>query len=310
MNPDIKYTPVAVDVGKNALQIQTEKENFGISNDAKGHASFIEKLRAIQKALVVMEASGGYERPLIYALHQAKIKFCLVNPRRVRAFAISEGIKAKTDPIDAMVLRRFACEKNLKPSKAPNREQRELAALLDRRGQLNDHLTKEKNRLDKVESSILPSLKKMIDFINQEINETERMIRQKVKQDPKMNAMSNAMRGIDGVGEITAWTILAYMSEITELSRNESVSMAGVAPFNKDSGLTEKPRHICGGRGKIRKTLFMAAQSAAKCNQVIKPYVQGLRERGKAYRCAMVAAMRKLLLYIRSILKKLEKSLA
>lgn len=310
MNPDIKYTPVAVDVGKNALQIQTENENYGISNNAKGHASFTKKLKAIKDSLVVLEASGGYERPLIYALHQAKIKFCLVNPRRVRAFAISEGIKAKTDPIDAMVLRRFALEKNLKPSKAPSQEQRELAALLDRRNQLNDHLTKEKNRLDKVESSILPSLKRVIDFITQEINEMERMIRQKVNQDPKMNAMSVAMQGIDGVGEITAWTILSYMPEITELSRNEAVSMAGVAPFNKDSASIQRPRHICGGRGKIRKTLFMAAQSAAKYNQVIKPYVEALRERGKAYRCTMVAAMRKLLLHIRSILKKLEKPLA
>ena len=310
MNPDIKYTPIAVDVGKKSLQIQTEKANFGISNDAKAHASLIKKLKTITNPLVVLEASGGYERPLIYALHQANIHFSLINPGRVRAFAISEGIKAKTDPIDAMVLRRFALEKKLKPSRAPSNDQKELAVLMDRRSQLTDHLTKEKNRLDKTDSSILPSIKKMIDFINQEINEIEGMIRQKIKKNSKMTAMSTAMKGIDGVGDITAWTILSYMPEITELSRNEATSMAGVAPFNKDSGSTEKKRRICGGRGKIRKTLFMATKSAAQCNQVIKPYVEALQKRGKPYKSAIVAGMRKLLLHIRSIMKKLEISLA
>ena len=309
MNPEYKYTPIAVDVGKQSLQVQTETKNYDTPNNAKGHVSFIKVLKKMNNPLVVLEASGGYERPLIYALHQAKIKLCLVNPSRVRGFAASEGIKAKTDPIDAMVLRRFAMEKKLKPSRVPGSIQIEFAALMDRRNQLNNHLTKEKNRLDKTDASMLPYIKKMIDFINQQINEIEQKIRQKIKKHPEMTAMSDAMKSINGVGEVTVWTIFSYMPEITELSRNEAVSMAGVAPFNKDSSTIKKQRHICGGRAKIRKNLYMAAFSASKCNHVIKPYVDALKNRGKAHKWAMVAAMRKLLIHIRSVLIKLEISL-
>jgi len=310
MNPKSKYNPVAVDVSKRTLQIQTEDKSFNVSNDAKGHQKLIDCVKNVQNPLIVFEASGGYERPLKRALHHANIALCLVNPIRVRAFAVSEAIKAKTDPIDAMVIRCFAVEKNLKPTKAVQSEHEQLAALLDRRSQLNDHLTKEKNRLDKSEESILLFIREMIHQIEDQINAVERAIRNLIKSHEALSEKTRAVQEIDGIGEITTWSILAYMSEITRCSRNEAVALAGLAPFNRDSGSMQKPRHIYGGRSKIRTCLYMAAQMAARYNDVIKPYVEGLRERGKPYKCAIVAAMRKLLLHIRSILKKLEKSIA
>jgi transposase len=138
----------------------------------------------------------------------------------------------------------------------------------------------------------------------------ESAIRALIKKQNLELAFSKAMKNIDGVGEITAWTILAYMPEMITLSRNETVAMAGLAPFNRDSGQAQKPRRIFGGRAKVRKCLFMAAQSAARFNPVIQQYVQSLRDRGKPYKCAIVAAMRKLLLHIRTILKNTQKSLA
>lgn len=310
MNPKSRYNPVAVDVSKKTLQVQLEDKGFNVSNDAKGHQKLIDSMKNIQNPLVVFEASGGYERPLKKAMHHANIALCLVNPTRVRAFAISEGIKAKTDPIDAKVIRSFALEKNLKATKAIESEHEQLAALLDRRSQLSDHLTKEKNRLDKSEEWILPFIRKMIHQIEEQINTIELAIRNLIKSQEALSEKNKAIQEIDGIGEITTWSILAYMSEMTTCSRNEAVCLAGLAPFNRDSGSIQKPRHIFGGRSKIRTCLYMAAQMAARYNHVIKPYVEGLRERGKPYKCAIVAAMRKLLLHIRSILKKLEKSLA
>ena len=270
----------------------------------------IDSIKNIQKTLVVFEASGGYERALRKALDHANIALCLVNPTRIRAFAISEGIKAKTDPIDAMVIRRFALEKNLQATKPIQIEHEQLATLLDRRSQLVDHLTKEKNRLDKSEELIIPFIKKMIYLLEDQINSVELAIRSLIKGKKVLWEKSNAIQEIQGVGEITTWSILGYMPEITMRSRNEAVALAGLAPFNRDSGSTQKPRRIFGGRSKIRTCLYMAAQMAARCNHVIKPYVEDLRERGKPYKSAIVAAMRKMLLHIRSILKKVEKSLA
>ena len=125
-----------------------------------------------------------------------------------------------------------------------------------------------------------------------------------------LSAACKAIISVKGVGEITAWSLLAYLSELVHLKRNEAAALVGVAPFNQDSGKTNKRRSIYGGRAKVRKTLYMAAQSAARCNPVIKAYVLGLRERGKPYKCAIVAAMRKLIIHLQSLLKKSEISLA
>jgi transposase len=259
---------------------------------------------------VICEATGGYERALMTRLNQEHLPVCRVNPARVRAFARSEGVRAKTDPIDAHVLLRFAQEKELRPTKPVDPAQDRLAALLDRRSHLSEQIAREKNRLQNSCQQIHSSIKRVLRFLEKEEDRIEQHIRELLNQDVHLQAQAKALQRIQGVGEVTAWTILAYLGEITTLKRNEVVALAGVAPFNKDSGKMKGRRRIIGGRAKVRACLYMAATTAASHNPVIKPYVKRLRDQGKPYKCAIVAAMRKMLLHMRSELINLQPGLA
>jgi len=255
--------------------------------------------------MIIAEATGGYERPLMSMLFKYNITVALINPRLARAFAVSEGIKAKTDPIDADMLLRFAKEKSPRPTEYIGAEREELGALMDRRSQLTEHIAKEKNRLDKSPKSICGSIKKMIRLFDQELALIEARITKLIDSNEQMHAQSKLMQEVCGVGPNTAWSILAYLSEITALNRNQLVALAGLAPYNRDSGKYKGKRSIQGGRAKVRATLYMAAQTAAIHNPIIKTYVDRLRnEKGKPYKCAMTAAMRKILVHLQSLLKK------
>src|SRR5690606_1013877 len=216
----------------------------------------------------------------------------------------------KSDPIDAHMLLRFAREKKLAPTKAPKPEEAELAALLDRHDHLTEQLAREKNRLQNSPTTIHRSIKKMIRFIEKEIEVIDERIRKLIKSESTMRDHSRIMQSVVGVGEVTAWSILGHLREITVVGRNQAVALAGISPFDQDSGMFKGKRRIEGGRAKVRRCLYMAAQSAAVHNPHIKAYVDGLRARGKPYKCAIVAAMRKLLIHLQSILKNPEKCLA
>lgn len=308
--PNTPFDIVAVDVSKDSLQIKSDSCSLKIRCNPEDLARLLVFIKSLPNPFVVCEATGGYERFLLDALHKAKIPCRAVNPARVRAFAASEGIRAKTDPIDAGVILRFAHEKKLQPAPPPSALQQQLAAHLDRRNQLNMMASREKNHLENASKLAIQSITRHLKFLQKEVLQIEQKIRLLISSEPSLKIYTDTMTSVSGVGELTAWTILAYLSEITELGRNEVVALAGVAPYNRDSGKTSAKRSIFGGRAKVRKCLFMAAKSAAVHNAVIRPYVQGLRDRGKPYKCAIVAAMRKLLLYIQSLLKKSQLSLA
>ncbi len=299
---------VAIDVSKSTLQVQDERRAFVVSNDAKGHRKLLDHLRTCTNPLVVFEASGGYERDLLRALHEAGMPLTMVNPARVRAFARSEGVRAKTDPIDGKMILAFAKSKALRPMEAPSEALLKLAALLDRRGHLVEQLAREKNRLQNSEIFIHRSIKRMIRILEKEIAAIEEAIEKLLDSDPGLQSRAGIIESVKGVGKVTSWTLLAYLSEIEELDRNRLVALAGIAPFNRDSGKFSGRRSIIGGRAKVRKCLYMAAHTAASCNPVIAAYVQGLRDRGKPYKCAIVAAMRKLLIHIQSLMKKAQLS--
>jgi transposase len=261
--------------------------------------------------LVVFEATGGYERPLFDHLHAHGAPCVIINPRRLRAFAKSEGMKAKTDPIDAAMILRFAQEKKLCATTAPSPQQRHLADLLERRAQLVGFLAREKNRMQKAQTphpSVVASQRRILGVLEKELERIAQAIRQLVAGHASLQAPAKLLLSIKGVGEITAWTILAYLREINQLNRNQLVALVGLAPFNEDSGTSSKRRYIQGGRAKVRRALYMAAHSAASCNTVIAAYVHKLRARGKPYKCAIVAAMRKLIIHIQSLLKKSQLS--
>jgi len=296
----------AVDISKDKLDVCDDHGSLTVANSAEGIARLLERLAGPGRPLVVFEATGGYERLLIATLRKKKTPLVMVNPARVRAFANSEGVKAKTDPIDARMILKFARSKALRPLRLPSPSVLRLAALLDRRAHLVEELSREKNRLQNSDPLIHRSIKRMIRIMEKEVAAIEAAIEKTIDSKPQLRSAADIIQSIKGVGRVTAWHVLAYLDEIGQLNRNRLVALAGVAPFNRDSGKSKRRRSIQGGRAKLRKTLYMAAHTAARSNPVIKPYVRKLRERGKPYKCAIVAAMRKLLIHIQSLLKKSE----
>jgi len=309
MNPT-PHTLIAIDIAKQSLQIQGPDQGWSSPYDGAALGRLVKHFKSLGPLMVVCEATGGYERKLLSALHRARIPVCLVNPARVRAFANSEGIRAKTDPIDARVLLRFAQEKKLRPTPPPPPAQLKLAALLTRREHLTDMITQEKNRLQNSPSFIHPMIRKMLRSMQSQLKSLETQLTSLLAEDPQLQHIDQTIQSVQGVGPVTSWTLMAYLSEITSLGRNQIVALAGLAPFNRDSGQTRRRRSIQAGRGKVRKCLYMAAQSAARFNPVIRHYATRLLEQGKPYKWVMVAAMRKLLIHIQSLLKKNQISLA
>jgi transposase len=293
-------TLVAVDVSKDSLEVKTENLAFGTPNSKPGIARMLRRLGAADGLFVVCEATGGYERCLVDTLHGAGVPVCRANAARVRAFAASEGVRAKTDPIDAGVILAFAKEKELRPTVPQEPGRKKLAAYLDRRNHLKEMAAREKNRIQNSPEEIHALIRRSLGFIAGELENIERMIRETVRSDRQMAAQVGCLKGIKGVGEVTAWTVVAFLGEIDRLTRNQLAALAGVAPFNRDSGIFKGKRKIVGGRAKVRSVLYMAARTAATHNPVIKAYVEGLQSRGKPYKCVMVAAMRKLLIHMRS----------
>lgn len=306
--PTTEY--IAIDIAKDSLRVHTPTQQFTIANAPKGFAVLQKKLATFANPIVVCEASGGYERPLMRSMYKAGVAVARINPGRIRAYAQSEGIRAKTDPIDAKVIWRFAMEKKVRPTPPPEPNREQLAALMDRRAHLSEQLAREKNRLEKALKPIQRSIKRMLRSIEGEIALLDREIEKLIAADQQMSTQAIIIQSVKGVGKITAWSILAYLSEICHLKRNQVVALAGLAPFNKDTGKYQGKRCIQAGRAKVRRVLYMAVTSAAQHNPVIKPFVQRLLERGKPNKCAKVAAMRKLIIHIHSLLKNPSPSLA
>lgn len=304
MNPQTSQI-IAIDIAKDSLQVYTAEKQYKQANTPEGLKTLCSNLKSLNNPWVICEATGGYERGLMQALFAKKIPVHLANPARVRAFAGSEGIRAKTDPIDAKVLWLFAREKGprLRPSNPPPAYILKLSAVLDRRSQLTGELAREKNRLQMAHKAIASSIRKMIKFLERQISQLDQRITRLIENSPKLRKHYRTMLSVCGVGPVTAWTLLAYMPELNTLSRNQAVALAGLAPFAKESGKMHLPRCIQAGRAKVRKILYMAAQTAAQHNPVIKAYVQRLQQHGKPYKCAIVAAMRKLLIHIQALIK-------
>jgi transposase len=286
------------------LQTQSNEGASLLNYNLKGIKGIIKEAKSHPEMVVIMEATGGYERKLLDALHEANVPCARINPGRVRAFARSEGIKAKTDRIDARMILRFAQEKRLQPIPAPSDEQKQLAALLDRRSQLSGMLAEEKNRLQNSPKWILADIRGSIRSLKIKLQRMEERIQKLIQDSPSLREGAQIIQSIKGVGPVTTACVLAYLPEITRINRNQLAALAGVAPFNRDSGKKSGKRSIFAGRAKVRNPLYMAAVCASRCNPVIHDYVAAQRERGKPFKCAIVAAMRKLLIHIQSELKK------
>ena len=297
---------VGIDVAKAKLDVAVRPSGhrWSISNDEPGIRELVPRLKAFEPVLVVMEASGGLELPSVAALAAASLPVVVVNPRQVRDFARATGTLAKTDALDAAVLAHFADA--VRPAVRPLRdaETQVLNSLVARRQQVVGILVAEKNRLETAISAVRPRIEVHIVWLDQEINDIDEGLRQTLRSSPVWREKNDILRTVPGVGERLSLTLLAHLPELGTLNRRQIAALAGVAPFNRDSGAMRGKRRVWGGRTRVRTVLYMGTLAASRFNPVIRDYYQRLLAAGKPKKVALVACMRKLLVILNSMLKQ------
>jgi transposase len=258
---------------------------------------------------VVCEATGPYHKAFVAALHQAGVVVSVVNPRLPRDFARSRGQLAKTDKIDARLLADFGATLRPAPTPQPEAHMILLDELVTRRAQLVEDRAREKVRLQQTTCvEALASLRLHMRHLDGQIEKLLARIAEVVEASPALSAKVARLVEVQGVATLTASALLAALPELGTLSKNEVTALAGLAPFNRDSGAFRGTRSIRGGRGQVRRALYMAALSASRSNPILKAVYQRLRTAGKAHKVALVAIMRKLLVHLNSLLKSLPSS--
>ena len=294
-----------IDVSKWQLDIAARPsgESWTTTNDESGIHELVKRLRRSCPALIVVEATGGYELELAMALARANLPFAVANPRQVRDFAKGMGILEKTDKIDAAVLAHFADAVRPKPRPLPNEATLLLNALVVRRRQLVTILTCEENRLYTAPKEMRPAVQAHINWLRQDLSLLEAELRQAIKQNPEWREEYRILCSAKGVGPVLAVTLIAGMVELGKLNRREIAKLAGTAPFARDSGKFKGRRMIWGGRASIRAVLYMAALSATRSNPVIRDLYQRLLRAGKLKKVAIVACMRKLLTILNAMVR-------
>lgn len=302
----MKDLVVGIDISKDRLDIGVvpTSEKWSIPNEVDGLAELACRLSDLSPKLVVMEATGGLERPVRAVLEQAGLRCAVVNPRQVRDFAKSMGILAKTDSLDALVLATFGekVEPEARPGK--DRDTQELEAILTRRRQLVGILTGEKNRLKQVASTrVRTNIQEHIAWIEKCLKDLDNEMRTRIKDMPEWREKGKIIQSVPGVGPVTMRTLLALLPELGKLSRKEIAALAGLAPFNRDSGKFKGQRHIWGGRAAVRSVLYMAALTAIRWNSVLKTFYSRLIEAGKKKKVAITACMRKLVIILNSMVR-------
>ena len=265
-------------------------------HDEAGLGALVAHLRALAPALVVLEATGGYEADVAAAVALAGLPVAVVNPRQVRDFAKAIGRLAKTDALDADVLARFAAHVRPEPRPLPDAAQQELTALVARRRQLVEMLTAERNRLPSPAARVQRDVQTHIHWLEQRLKATTTELRDhRAGQSALARAGQPACSRCPGIGPTTSATLLAELPELGRLSRQQIAALVGVAPLNRDSGDAPRPARHLGRPRRVRAPLYMATLVATRCNPVIRAFYQRLRAAGKPPKVAVVAAMHKLL---------------
>ncbi|MGH9486276.1 MAG: IS110 family transposase [Terriglobales bacterium] len=292
---------VGIDVGKRQLEVALSTgAGFTLDNDEAGVAELVSRLGAAAPALVVLEASGGYEQQAWIALWEAGIPAARVNPRDTYHFAQANRQLAKTDRLDARGLAQFAAKMRPEPTAPPADE--ELKALVGRRRQLVAMLTAEKNRRHQAPRPIRKSLDRTIRALERELAAIDHAIERQLAESAQLSRDSKLLRTVPGVGPVACATLIARLPELGRLNRREIAALAGVAPFDHQSGAWRGRSMIFGGRPDVRTALYMATLAAVRYNPAIAAFYRRLRA-GKPAKVALTAAMRKLLLTLNAILK-------
>jgi transposase len=297
---------VGIDVSKDRLDVQLRPlpDAFAVKRDDSGLEELIARLRGIGPALVVLEATGGYETVVASALAAAGLPLAVVNPRRIREFAKAVGKLAKTDRLDAAVIAHFAEAVRPPPRAVADAEAQALSELVARRRQVIEMMVAERNRARLVrQRRILKAIERHLAVLQKELSEVDRGIDAAIRKSPAWHADAELLESAPGVGKATLRTLIAELPELGKLDRRRIAALAGLAPYSHDSGAKKGRRAIAGGRPAVRASLYMAALVASRCNPVIAAHYAKLRGAGKTAKQALVACMRKLLVILNAMLR-------
>ena len=303
----MKYDYVGIDISKLKFDVYFQGKSWVVKQtEVAIKKDFIQKLResvgSLENIIVVCEASGGYERLLTNMLAKENIKFRVAHPQFIKSYAQSYGLKAKTDKIDAKNIADFAKERNLIPDIILSENRAEIADFLKRREQLINDKVREKKRLDKHQNkNVDASIRKHIDWIDDEIKELDKALDGIAKGDESIQQDMKLLMSTPGIGRIIALHVIAFFPELGQISHKEAAALVGVAPYNHDSGQHRGKRFIKGGRSRIRGLFYMSAVTSIKCNPEIREFYQRLKEKGKPTRVALIAAARKIVCMLNSV---------
>jgi transposase len=296
---------VGIDVAKDQRDIACRPvaTSWSVPNDSDGITTCITRLRQLQPTLMVCEATGGWQCPLVAALAVAQLPFAVVNPRQVRDCAKATGPRAKTDTRDAGILAHFADAVRPTPRPLPDETTPQVEALLQRRRQLLEILVAERHRVALAHPTVRDSLAQPIGDLQRMIGEMEATVATVIRTSPAWKAKDDVLQATPGIGPVLSATLQAAVPELGTLNQREIAKLVGLAPLNDESGKRSGARHSRGGRAAVRAVLYMATLTATRCNPVIKAFYQRLLTRGKVHKVALTAAMRKLLVILNTMVK-------
>lgn len=300
---------VGLDIAKASVQVAVlpSGATWTATTTPRGLTTLATKLTELTPSLIVLEATGGYEIPVASALQSAGLPVSVVAPQRVRDFAKAVGILGKTDRLDAHVLARYAAQVAPAIRPLPDEVERGLSLLVQRRRQLVDMLTMEEQRLDQqalfLHSPISASLTAHVAYLREELDDTNRTLTTYLATHPRWDETHALLRSVPGIGPITAATLLADLPELGRLRRQEIAALVGVAPFARESGTWRGQRLIRGGRAELRHALYMAALTCTRVAGPLRSFYQQLRARGKPFKVALIACLRRLLTILNAVLR-------
>jgi transposase len=299
-------TYVGIDVSKDRLDVHVlpQGEAFSVERNGRGLAALVERLKAFAPSLVAVEATGGFESTAAAAVAGAGLPLAVVNPAQVRHYAQALGKRAKTDPIDALVIARFAADVRPEPRALPDETTRFLADLVARRRQIVEMLQAERQRQKRATVKRLKkSIARLIAALEKELAELDRDIDDAVRSAPVWREKEDLLQSVPGVGGKVAHTLIADLPELGTLDRKQIASLVGLAPYTRQSGAWKGKSMIAGGRKDARTAIFMAALVAARFNPILKAFYDRLVAAGKPKMVALIAVARKLITILNAILR-------
>jgi transposase len=306
LNENPPTVHAGLDIAKATLQLHLQNTHHVLENNPPGHAALLKKLRAVPGVQIVCEATGGYEKGIVAALHAAAQPVSVLNPALVRHFALAQGQRAKNDPIDAEVLTAYGVALRPEPTPPSDPARDELRALVQWRDHLKEQLTRARQTVEHgLPAWIAGQQKKLVAHLEKQMAAVARQCQEALARATHLQEQVRRLEELEAVGTITALSVLSHLPELGTLNRQEAAALAGLAPWVRQSGPWEGQRHIGGGRATVRRSLYMSAVALARMPETtLGKFYARLRAAGKPAKVALTAVMRKLLLQMNRVLKE------